>query len=193
MNTTILASFVLSGALAAAKPEFSAHTDYGQAMQQAVTQQKPMAVLIGKGDQFAKLMADTGMPEETAKLLREKYVCMTVDVNTSEGAKLANQFQMQEGLVISSAGGSHQALRQGGPVTATDLAKHIPTYANGPSIPANTTTLGSAPVIASTPYIYPTYSYPTYSPLTYSQPIYPATYAYPPTQFYTPSYCIGGS
>ena len=51
MITTILAVVALNGSLVpAAKPEFQAQTDYGQALKQAVTEKKPMAVLIGKGD-----------------------------------------------------------------------------------------------------------------------------------------------
>src|SRR6478752_1179137 len=130
MTTLLMAVIALSGPLApAAKPEFSAQTDYGQAMKVAVSEKKPMAVLIGKGDQFAKLMADKQLTAEAKKLLTEQYVCVTIDVTTEAGKSLAGQFQMTDGLVISSAGGTHQAFRQSGAVTATDLSKQAATYA----------------------------------------------------------------
>ena len=165
MITTILAAIALSGSLApAAKPEFAAQTDYGQAMKLAADGKKPMAVLIGKGDTFAKLMADAGLTAEAKKVLTEKFVCVTVDVTTDGGKALAGQFQLTDGLVISSAGGSHQALRQSGTVTAADLAKHTVAYANVSAAPATTVTAG-APVVTSTSGYTPAAVYPAgYAP-----------------------------
>ena len=183
MTTTILAAIVLSGSLGtAAKPSFQAQTDYGQAMRQAAAEGKPVAVLIGKGDSFARLMADASLPESTATLLREKYVCVSVDVSTTTGSQLAGQFQLTDGLVISSVGGTYQALRQSGTVTAADLAKHAPTYV-GSSTPVTTVTVGTtAPAAATTPstYVYPSN---TVSPST----VYPAGgYYYPSSPSYYP-------
>jgi hypothetical protein len=162
MTATILAVIALTGSLApGAKPEFQAQTDYGQALKQAVNEKKPMAVLIGKGDTFAKLMKDANLSAEAKKLLSEKYVCVSVNVDTEAGKTLAGQFQLTDGLVISSTGGTHQALRQAGTVTATDLSKHAATYANGPSTPATTVTTG-VPVVTSPSYpstIYPAGGY----------------------------------
>src|SRR3954447_22024371 len=111
MITTILAVVALSGSLApAAKPEFQAQTDYGQALKRAADEKKPMAVLIGKGDAFAKLLTDADLSDEAKNTLRDKFVCVSVDVNTDAGKALAGQFQLTDGLVISSAGGTYQAL-----------------------------------------------------------------------------------
>lgn len=165
MITTILAAVALSGLLApAAKPEFTAQTDYGQAMKLAADEKKPMAVLIGKGDGFAKLMSDAGLTAEAKKVLSEKFVCVTVDVTTDGGKALAGQFQLTDGLVISSAGGSLQALRQSGTVTAADLAKHTVAYANVSAAPATTVTAGAPVVTTSAPYaVYPAGYAPTFS------------------------------
>lgn len=161
MITTILAVVALNGSLVpAAKPEFQAQTDYGQALKQAADQKKPMAVLIGKGDAFAKLMADSALTAEAKKTLAEKYVCVTVDVGTKSGAELAGQFQLTDGLVISSAGGTHQALRQNGSVTATDLAKHAVAYAAVSGTPVTTVTAGVTTASFTTSDAAPTYVYP---------------------------------
>lgn len=160
MITTILAAIALNGSMApAAKPEFQAQTDYGQALKQAADQKKPMVVLIGKGDAFAKAMTDAGLSAEAKKLLTEKYVCVSVNVETEAGKALAGQFQLTDGLVISSAGGTHQALRQAGAVSAADLAKHTVAYANTTGTPATTVTAG-APVTTSTSFYSPATSSP---------------------------------
>lgn len=130
MTTTILAAFVLSGALApAAKPEVTVQTDYARALKLAADEKKPMAVLIGKGDGFAQLLADAKLPAETKKALGEKFVCVAVDVSTTAGKELAGQFQMTDGLVISTAGGAFQAVRHAGTVTPADVVKHTGTVA----------------------------------------------------------------
>jgi hypothetical protein len=164
MTTTILAALALSGVLApAAKPEFQAQTDYGQALKRAAEEKKPMAVLIGKGDAFAKLMSDASLSSDAKKLLADKYVCVTVDVNTEKGKDLAGQFQLTDGLVISSSGGTYQALRQAGTISAADLAKQTAAYANTAATPATTVTAG-APVVTGTPYtVYPAGYAPSYS------------------------------
>ena len=164
MTTTILAALALSGVLApAAKPEFQAQTDYGQALKLAADEKKPMAVLIGKGDAFAKLMSDAGVSAEAKKLLAEKYVCVTVDVTTDGGKSLAGQFQLTDGLVISSAGGNLQALRQAGTVSATDLAKHTATYATATATPATTVTAGVPAATYAPGTVYQSHYTPTYS------------------------------
>jgi hypothetical protein len=144
MTTTILAVIALTGSLVpAAKPEFHAQTDYGRALKQAADERKPMAVLIGKGDTFAQL-TESGLSAEARKLLADKYVCVSVDVGTDAGKALAGQFQLTDGLVISSAGGTYQALRQSGTVSASDLSKHAAAYAGATGVPATTVTVGVA-------------------------------------------------
>jgi len=163
MTTTILAVIALTGSMApGAKPEFQAQTDYGQALKLAASEKKPMAVLIGKGDAFGKLLTDDGLTAEAKKVLTEKYVCVSVNVETEAGKTLAGQFQLTDGLVISSAGGTHQAFRQVGTVSAADLAKQTAAYANATGTPATTITAG-APVYAAPTYAAPTYYYPSYS------------------------------
>lgn len=148
MLTTILAAVALSGSLApAAKPEFPVQSDYAKALTQAANEKKPMAVLIGKGDLFAKLSTD--LTAEAKKTLADKYVCVAIDADSKSGAELADQFQLTNGLVISSAGGTYQALRHSGTVKAADLAKHATAYATATGVPATTASTSSS-VITST-------------------------------------------
>jgi hypothetical protein len=180
MTTTILAVLALAGPLVpGVKPEFQAQTDYGQAMKVATSEKKPMAVLIGKGDVFTTMMRDTALTADAKKLLTEKYVCVSVNVETEAGKKLAEQFDLTSGLVISSVGGTHQALRQSGAVSASDLAKHAGTYATASGVPSTTVTVGKTvyqpsaappapPIYSAPPSVYPAggYSLPRlpYSP-----------------------------
>jgi hypothetical protein len=181
VTTTILAVIALAAPLVpAARPEFQAQTDYSQALKVASTEKKPIVVLIGKGDSFAKMMTDANLTTDAKKLLTEKCVCLTVDVNTEAGKTLAGQFQMTDGgLVISSAGGSHQAYRQTGSVTATDLSKHTTTFANASGVPATTVTAGTP--AATQTYIPSTYVPSTYVPSTYV----PSTFS-PQVNYYLP-------
>ena len=162
MTTVIMAAIALSGSLAPAmKPAFEAQTDYGRAMKVAAAEGKPMAVLIGHGNTFAKLMSDASLPPATAQLLRDKYVCVSVDVDTAKGMELARQFQLADGLVISSAGGTYQALRQPGAVSQTDLTKYAAAYADAAATPTTTVTAG-APVVTSTSGYTPAAPYTVY-------------------------------
>jgi hypothetical protein len=173
MTTTILALIALTGSLTAgAKLELSAQTDYGQALKRAADEKKPMAVLIGRGNAFARLGAETGLPSESKKLLAEKFVCVSVNVDTDAGRELARQFQLTDGLVISSAGGSYQALRQEGAVSASDLAKHAAAYATATGVPATTVTVGAAAPVTSTSYASPVSGGWTPAPAGYSYPAY---------------------
>jgi hypothetical protein len=128
MTTTMLAAFALAGALSpAATPEPMVQTDYARALKVAAAEQKPVAVLIGNGNSFAKLLGDASLSAETKKAIGEKFVCVSVDVTTVAGKELAGQFQMTDGLVISTAGGAYQSVRQAGAVSAADFAKHTGT------------------------------------------------------------------
>ncbi len=155
MTTTFLTVIALAGSLVPTAPGFQAHTDYSYAMKRAVTENKPVVVLIAKGPAFATLMNDANLTAEAKKLLTEKCVCVSVNLETEAGRELASQFQMPNGgLVISSCGGSYQALRQAGTVTASDLSKHTLTYATATGMPATTVTVGAP---ATTYYYAPVY------------------------------------
>ena len=171
MTTTILAVIALTAPLApATTPGIQAQTDYAQARKLAASEKKPMLVLIGKGDAFARVAGDAGLTAEARKVLAEKYVCVTVNTETEAGKDLAGDFEMADGgLVISSAGGTHQALRQSGAVSASDLAKHATSYANVSTTPAGTVTTG-APVVPAS-YAAPVYPAPAFNAPVYGTPV----------------------
>ncbi|MBA4188051.1 MAG: hypothetical protein C0467_08530 [Planctomycetaceae bacterium] len=148
MVTTTLAVVALAGALGGgASPSPSWQSDYAQAMATASAQQKPIAVFIGQGaGKPGKMIAEGTIPANAAQILRDSYVCLYLDVDTGAGKTLAEQFEMNEGLVISSPGGNVQALRHKGVVTGAELSRQLGQFAHAGQ-PTTTITTGLTPAI----------------------------------------------
>lgn len=145
MFTTTLAVIALAGGNSSgvipSTPNW--HTDYAQALSRSSAEGKPMAVFIGNGaDKFAKMFADGTITADAARVLGDSYVCVYLDADTAAGKDLAGRFELTEGLVISSRGGSHQAYRHAGALRAAELAESLNKYAAGPTQPATTVTSG---------------------------------------------------
>ncbi len=89
-----------------------------------------MAVFIGHGaDTLKRMVADGAISADSAKLLAASYVCMYLDTDTPTGKDLASRFEMSEGLVISSPGGTVQAYRYTGAVPVATLTKELTSFA----------------------------------------------------------------
>jgi hypothetical protein len=123
-------------------------TDYTQALQIATTEQKPVVVFIGKGETgYAKLVGGS-IPSDAGQLLAQNYVCVYVNTDTAAGQKLAGQFEINKGLIISGKGGSVQALRYTGAVSPLELTGYLSKYKAASAV-ATTETAGevvAAPV-----------------------------------------------
>jgi hypothetical protein len=162
-------SLVLSatvGFLAAAPvPQFA--PSYSQALAQSHREHKPVAIFLGTGaNGLSKLVADGGLTGTTGSQLKSDFVCLYVDTTSAAGQKLAGDFGMTEGLVISDRDGAKQALRHAGTVTPATLATYATAYA-GTAV-AQATTIDpvtvAAPVLAAPAY--------TPAPSYYSAPQY---------------------
>ena len=94
--------------LAAASPA-GWQNDYRSALAQSAVSQKPIAVLIGRGDAAGRV------PAAAAAAFQANFVCLSVNVETADGQATATAFGLADGLVISDAGGKVQALRVAGP------------------------------------------------------------------------------
>jgi hypothetical protein len=108
-------------------------TDYNQARIVSQNEKKPLAVIIGSGDQgFQKLCKDGQLGEGVRKLLVNNYICVYVDASTSHGKKLAADFAILKGkgMVISDRTGSLQAFHHDGDLSAADLTKSLKRYAD---------------------------------------------------------------
>jgi hypothetical protein len=198
MFTTTLAAIALAGGISSgaipSAPNW--HTDYAQAMSRSSAEGKPMAVFIGHGaDRLAKMMADGTITTESTKVLNASYVCVYLDAEAA-GKDLASQFEMNEGLVISSRGGTLQAYRHSGSLRGKELTESLSKYAGGEA-PAVTATNTSASyssngsvIVGASGYqggVYPS----TYSPAP-TRYVYPSSgYSYPQFNAYPGTNCTG--
>ena len=95
-------------------------------MGQVAEQHKPLAVFIGRGQAgYTRLVTDGGLGADTAKLLKQGYVSLYLDVDTAAGKQVAESFRMTEGVVISDRTGGVQALRHEGTVSQVALTGYL--------------------------------------------------------------------
>jgi hypothetical protein len=196
MFTTTLAAIALAGGISSgaipSAPNW--HTDYAQAMSRSSAEGKPMAVFIGHGaDRLAKMMADGTITADSAQVLKASYVCVYLDAQAA-GKDLASQFEMSEGLVISSRGGMLQAYRHSGALGGKELTESRNRYAGGEA-PAVTATNAAISYSSNGSVIVGSANsgvvYPSYSPAP-TRYVYPSNgYSYPQFNAYPAMNCTG--
>jgi hypothetical protein len=153
MNTSIM-TIVLASALA---PSWS--SDYGQAQQQSAQQKKPLVVLFGPGTNgWTKVVKAEGPSAEVTKLLSDQYVCVYVDTNSTDGKRLAQTFDVADGvgMVISDRAGTTQAFWHQGDMTNDNMTRYLQKYADPQVLIQGTETVASMARVSNYP--------PTYSP-----------------------------
>jgi hypothetical protein len=134
MNTSILGAALFAALLpahnAALAPAWQ--HDYRLAREMGIRENKPLVVVIGSSKtDWANLAKPAEQDETINPTLRNSYVCLFVDTDTTEGQQLARSFEMTgPGLVISTRSGETQALRKAGEVPAGELAKELVNYAD---------------------------------------------------------------
>jgi hypothetical protein len=100
--------------------------DYSTAYARALEKQKPLAVFIAPGSAGPQqVVASGGFSLEANKLLEEQYVCVYIDSESEAGKKLAESFELTQGLVISDKTGGKQVLRHEGTVETKDLNRYL--------------------------------------------------------------------
>jgi hypothetical protein len=137
--------------------DVSFQTDYGAAQQQAIAQQKPLAVVFGQGANGWQQLAGGTLGEQAARTLADKYVCVYVDTATPAGQAVARKFEMTRpvGLVISDRSGNLQAFWHEGPLAANVLAGYLTKYGD-PQRVATGTDINPGPESTQTSYYPPT-------------------------------------
>jgi hypothetical protein len=175
LATAAVAGLLVSGSLAN-QPAWQ--SDYKKALAQAVQQQKPVAVFIARGGAgHARLVTEGGLGSDATRALRNNYVCLYVDTETTRGQALAGAFQISEGLIISDKTGGVQALRHEGTVSQTDLTNYLTRYVNAGQV-TQTEFLG-----ATRPVVQPVYQpAPIAVQPTYQPPVYQSQPAFSPIQ-----------
>src|SRR5207249_9666773 len=99
MHTSV-GLLALAGYLVApsAAPDSLWMTDYGAAQKRAIQQQKPLAVVIGSGQNgFHRLPKEGNLKSDVRSTLAANYVCLYVDASRSETQRLVKDFAIHSG------------------------------------------------------------------------------------------------
>ncbi|HEY1381921.1 MAG TPA: hypothetical protein VGF55_34290 [Gemmataceae bacterium] len=160
MNTSILGAALVAALFPAHNATLAPawHHDYRTAREVGSREHKPLVVVIGSGKtDWANLAKPAEQDESINQTLRSSYVCLFVDTDTTEGQKLAREFDMPgPGVVISTRSGEVEAYRKAGEVPAGELAKELVNNANDAYV---TRKMAPPPVAAP---VQPTYFQPVF-------------------------------
>jgi hypothetical protein len=102
--------------------------NYTAARKLARQEDKPLAVVIGSGARGWEKLGTGKLTAEAKKLLADNYVCVYIDADTTRGKRLADEFSLSQGLVISTRDGQEQAFRHSGPISNSDLEASLKRY-----------------------------------------------------------------
>jgi hypothetical protein len=174
MYVTLFTACALFAQSPAATP--AVMTDYRQAREIAAREQKPLAVVIGRGVRDAEDLIDDESDVRRVSL-RTSHVWVVVDTKTDAGRKLADEFNVTRGpaLVLSDRTGDLQAYRHEGRMAAETLKTVLHRYSD-PDMVVRTTESNVQPRASMSNY-------------------QPATSYYPPAPVYAPFMgggCAGG-
>ena len=142
MYTSIMLVALAGSSLSAVPVSLDFQSDYVAARKVGKNDHKPLAVFIGNGSKGWDLRTTEGqLSQETQKLLQTHYVCVYIDTATEDGKRLARDFEMDAGLVLSDARGDNQAFRHSGKLSNSDLEKQLKKFADPERVATRTETL----------------------------------------------------
>src|SRR5205823_2351991 len=96
MYTSLFVLALVGAPLEANAPSWQG---YFQASQLVEQEKKPLAVFLGTGQKGWEMVAGS-LGSEAEKVLSAGYLCAYVDTTTPEGEKLAQAFQIKNGVGI---------------------------------------------------------------------------------------------
>jgi hypothetical protein len=135
MYTSLLLAVVLGPGAAphAVAPEaLTWQKDYVAARKKGRQENRPLAVFIGRGPQgWEQVCLESKMTPAVRTLLEDSYVCVYVDTAEARGKRLADEFDLARGVVLSTRDGESQAFRQDGRISCKDLKFTLEKFANG--------------------------------------------------------------
>lgn len=136
MYTSILL-IALTGTLVrgetASEPSPTLYGDYAIARQKSTEENKPLAVLVGRGEKGYRAVHLKGKPSPgVEKRLSEGYVCLYLDLDTKTGKRVAKKLDLGKGpgLLITDVGGKTQAFRHPGKLSNRHLNRYLSRYAD---------------------------------------------------------------
>src|SRR5262245_16746251 len=110
-------------------------TDYAKSLQIAKESSKPIAVVIGSGqDGWKSICTNGSFGDGVTKILADNYVCTYVDASDARNHKLVQDFETRQypTLIISDRGGALQMHRQVGAMDSTQLQGTLQRMVNAP-------------------------------------------------------------
>jgi hypothetical protein len=144
--------------------------DYYVARDRGATEQKPLAVFVGKGLGGYQQLTREGVLDATIKkVLADHYVCVYLDAGfrSQEGLIKALAVTKGNGLVLSDKTGNLQAFHYDGQIAASELARQLEYFAQ-PTVEVRATVSNTTPRVS----YYPTGSFtprqPAYAPAVYA-------------------------
>ncbi len=156
MRTSILALALASVApLAVQAQSPNWQTDYATAYRQATVEQRPLAMIFGKGAEgWRELVGGGSLTSEANRALSNNYVPCYVDTTTPQGKAVAQAFGVGEpvGIVLSDRTGKLQAFRHEGTLSADALDGYLTKYADPERV---TVTTDTNPPVAQASYYPP--------------------------------------
>jgi hypothetical protein len=168
MHTSV-GLLVLAGYLVAPStaPERLWMSDYGMAQKKGRELHKPLAVVVGSGQNGYNRLLKEGLSAEVQSALRENYVCLYLDSTKPENQRLVKAFEISSGvgLVLSDRRGDYQAFTHDGSLSQAALMRHLWQHAGAGAV----TQTVEQPITRTSNYREPTYyPQPGYSVQPYS-------------------------
>ena len=184
MYTSIVLVALAGSTLSAVPESLQFKSDYVAARKQGSRDHKPLAVFVGSGPKGWEQRTTEGqLSQDVQSLLQSHYVCVYLDTTSDEGRRIAKDFGMKEGVVLSDALGENQAFRHTGNLSNGDLVGQLKKFSEPDRVATRTESLTREDVR-----FYP--AEPTYAPQGYAPQGYaPQGYApqYGPSSFVVPS------
>jgi hypothetical protein len=142
MYTSIVLVALAGSSISAAVPvSLDFRSDYVTARKMGKSDRKPLAVFIGSGPKgWEQRTTDGQLSQDVQQLLQAHYVCVYVDTATDDGKRLARDFAMDEGLVLSDAQGENQAFRYASKLSNSDLERQLKKYSDPARVVVHTDT-----------------------------------------------------
>lgn len=119
---------------------------YAQASRLVATEQKPMAVFVGTGENGWEQVAGN-LEGEAAKVLAANYVCVYANTDTPAGKALAQAFELNNGvgLVLSDRKGEKQVFWHDGTLPQRELLRQLTRFSSTSRLSMYPAESGSVP------------------------------------------------
>ena len=142
-------SVLLAGsASAVSAQEIAWKRSYQEGRQQGQQAGKPLAVFVGSGSVPGKVVPEGSLSSAIRKILADHYVCVYLDADRDDQQRLIRELGIhsRQGLILSDRTGDLQAYSCDGPMSDSELARQLRTFAD-PTVVVRTTMTGNAPTV----------------------------------------------